>query len=151
MLVAQAEPYTKVLPELQEIYPDHWRELAAAPDIPLDPNYEAYRTLDTAGCVLVVTLRDDKRLAGYFIGFLFPELHYLSCYACTGDIFYIRPEYRLRGWGGVKLFRQVEAELRKRKVQRWHVTSKLAHDCSPLLRRMGFIPVEMHFSKRLDL
>ena len=151
MLTVQVENYTFCEPELQVAYPDHWRELAAAKDIPLAPNYTAYRTLDAEGCVLLVTLRDGEKLVGYFIGFLFPELHYSSCLACTGDIFRVLPEYRKGQWAGSKLFAGVEKALRERKVQRWHVTSKLSNDSGALLRRRGFTAVEMHYSKRLDV
>lgn len=149
MLTTQAEFYFSVLPEMARLYPDHWRELAADSDIPLAPRYEAYAALAVADQILVVTLRDDGVLAGYFMGFILPELHYETCLSCTGDIFYISPAYR-RSQNGVKLFRQVEVECRKRHVQRWHVTSKLKKDCGALLRRIGFTAVEMHYSKRLD-
>ncbi len=148
MLYAQVESYANCLPELKAIYPDHWRELAVDQDIPLEPNYPGYAKLDEAGCVLLVTLRDGAKLAAYFIGFLFPEMHYVNCYACTGDIFYVLPAYR-NGFAGVRLFRAVEKALRLRGVQRWHVTSKLHKDSGALLRRMGFTAVETHYSKRL--
>lgn len=148
MLSAQVESYSVCLEELKAVYPQHWRELAVDQDIPLEPNYPAYIALDEAKCLLLVTLRDGAKLAAYFIGFLFPEMHYVGCLACTGDIFYVLPEYR-NGFAGVKLFRAVEKVLRTRGVQRWHVTSKLHMDSGALLRRMGFTAVEMHYSKRL--
>ncbi len=150
MLYAQVESYANCLPELKAIYPQHWRELAVDSDIPLEPNYPGYLTLDKAGCVLLVTLRDGAKLVAYFIGFLFPEMHYVSCLACTGDIFYVLPEYRKSFGAGVQLFRAVEKALRLRGVQRWHVTSKLHKDSGALLRRIGFAAVEVHYSKRLD-
>lgn len=155
MLKVQVESYAATEPELQEVYPRHWAELAVSADIPLEPNYAGYRVLDANGCVLLVTIRDDDKLAGYFLGFLFPEMHYASCISCTGDIFYVLPEYRGH-WGGVKLFRAVEQELRRRGIQRWHVTSKLTNmlgenkDSGALMRRLGFAAVEVHYSKRLD-
>ncbi len=148
-LIAAIEGYTAVEPELRELYPQHYNELATDKDIPLAPNYAGYRTLDANGCVFLVTLRDAGRLAGYFLGFLFPELHYQSCLACTGDIFYVRPEYR-RGTAGLQMFRFAKRELKARGIQRWHVTTKLHQDCGALLRRVGFSPVEMHYSMRLD-
>jgi GNAT superfamily N-acetyltransferase len=149
MLKAGPESYTACEPELQAIYPQHWAELAVDPDIPLEPDYEVYRALDAGNKIAFVTLRDEySRLAGYFIGFIWRELHYKSCVACFTDIFYVLPEFR-KGWSGVKLFRAVEAELRRRDVQRWYVTSKLHKDSSALLRRCGFAATESHFSKRL--
>lgn len=149
------EDYLDTLPELTEVYPLHWRELAVSSDIPLEPDYAAYGHLYAAGQLLLVTLREGPRLAGYFIGFIFPEMHYKSCLTCTGDIFFILPQYR-GGMAGLKLFRAVEAECRARGVQRWHVTSKLRNmngddkDSGAMLRRLGFTAVEVHYSKRLD-
>jgi GNAT superfamily N-acetyltransferase len=154
-LAAQVECYSDVVDELRGIYPQHWAELAVAADIPLEPNYEGYRLLEHNNMLLLVTLRDGAKLAGYFIGFLMAELHYTSCTSCTGDIFYVLPEYR-KQWAGVKLFRAVEAELRKRNITRWHVTSKISNmrgenkDSGILLKRLGFTPVEVLYSKRLS-
>jgi GNAT superfamily N-acetyltransferase len=155
-LTAKPEPYAECLPELKRVYPQHWQELAVSDDIPLKPQYEAYRRMDAQGQLLLVTLRDtDGSLAGYFLGFLLRELHYKTCLSCLGDIFYILPRYR-GGFAGLKLFRAVEKELKRLGVQRWHVTSKLTNaagddkDSSPLLRRMKFTAVEVHYSKRLD-
>lgn len=148
-LVAAVESYSDCEAELREIYPRHWAELNTAGDIPLDPNYDNYRQLDAAGVVLLVTLRHARRLVGYFIGFLFPELHYQTVFACIGDIFYVLPEFR-KGRAGTQLFRAVEVELRKRQVDRWHVNSKIHRDCGALLRRLGFSAVEVQYSKRLN-
>jgi GNAT superfamily N-acetyltransferase len=147
-LTTQVERYTKCEPELIAIYDRHWRELNVAPDIPLEPQYSTYQQLDAADAVILTTLRDDGRLVGYFMGFIFPELHYKSVLACFGDIFYILPEYR-SGWNGIKLFRFTETVLGERGVTRWHVTSKLHKDSGALLKRLGFAAIETHYSKRL--
>lgn len=150
MLVAQAEAYTTCLPELRLLYPSHWEELAVDHDIPLAPRYDIYEAMDKAGLVLLTTLRDDGALAGYFIGFLMPEMHYGGCLACTGDIFYVRPYLRkLDPWAGVKLFRFTETVLRDRGVQRWYAVSKLLRDSGAMLRRLGFTAIETNYSKRL--
>lgn len=146
-LATYVERYTSCESELREVYPQHWAELAVNKDtIPLDPNYETYRSLDAAGSVLLVTLRDGAQLAGYIIGFLFPALHYKTSLECFTDIFYVRPEYR-GGWAGVKMFRRFHRELMSRQVNRWHVTSKDHKDSGALLRRVGFSAVETHYSR----
>lgn len=146
-LTAQVERYISTEAELREVYPQHWAELAVNKDaIQLDPNYEAYQALDRAGSILLVTLRDRDRLAGYIIGFLFPALHYQTSFECFTDIFYVRPEYR-GGWDAVRMFRKFHAELKVRQVNRWHVTSKDHKDSGPLLRRLGFQAIETHYSR----
>jgi GNAT superfamily N-acetyltransferase len=155
-LTAQSESYAACFPELKRVYPQHWQELAVTDDIPLKPQYATYRRMDAQGQLLLVTLRDiDGTLAGYFLGFVLPELHYSTCLACLGDIFYVLPRYR-GGFAGLKLLRAVLREAKRLGVQRCHLTSKLRNaagddkDSGALLRRLGFTAVEVHYSIRLD-
>jgi GNAT superfamily N-acetyltransferase len=61
--------------------------------------------------MMLVTLREDGEIVGYFIGFVAPGLHYKTCLTLTMDIFYVLPEHRGSG-GGVILFKAVEKEAR---------------------------------------
>jgi hypothetical protein len=149
MMTAHVENLTEHLPELMHLLPLHYEELALNKDkVPLDPQYEVYRERDAAGMVLFVTLRDAGELVGYFVGFIAPGLHYKTCLTCTMDIFYLRQDKRT-GSGGVRLFRFVEAELKRRGVQRWFMGSKVHADASALFKRIGAAPVETYYSKWL--
>lgn len=149
MMTAHVESLTEHLPELMYLLPLHYEELALNKDkVPLDPQYEVYRERDAAGAVLFVTLRDAGELVGYFVGFIQPGLHYQTCLTCIMDIFYLRKDKRT-GSGGVRLFRFVEAELRRRGVQRWFMGSKVHADASALFKRIGAAPVETYYSKWL--
>jgi GNAT superfamily N-acetyltransferase len=149
MITCHVESLTEHLPELMYLLPLHYEELALNKDkVPLDPQYEVYRERDAAGAVLFVTLRDAGELVGYFIGFIAPGLHYQTCLTCTMDIFYLRKDKRT-GSGGVRLFRFVEAELKRRGVQRWFMGSKVHADASALFKRIGAAPVETYYSKWL--
>lgn len=64
------------------------------------------------------------------------------------DIFYVHPAKR-GGRGGVKLFKFVEKELRRRGVDRWFVGSKCHADASWLFEILGFDRVEVYYSKWL--
>lgn len=146
MLTAHVESYREVIEELKPLYPAHWEELALNKDkVPLAPIYEAYDARDAAGEVMVVTLRSAGALAGYFIGFIAPALHYRTCLTLTLDIFRVLPEYR-SGSAGTKLFRAVEAEARRRGVQRMFVGSKVHADASAIFKRLGYEPVETFYS-----
>jgi hypothetical protein len=116
--------------------------------VPLSPRYGDYIDRERAGGLLFVTLRDAGELVGYFIGFIAPGLHYSTCLTCTMDIFYVRQDKR-SGSAGVRMFRFVEAELRRRGVQRWFMGSKIHADASALFKRIGAAPVETYFSKWL--
>lgn len=146
MLTAAAEPFPPFLKEVRPILPLHWDELALDKDeVPLDPQYDEYLRRDAAGIVMTIAMRDAGRLVGYFIGFVAPGLHYQTCLTLTLDIFYVLPEYRGSG-GGFVLFKAVEAEARRRGVQRMFVGSKLHKDASWLFERLGYTEVERYYS-----
>lgn len=147
MLTCHVESFEERLAELQVLLPLHYRELALNQDkVPLQPQYHVYIERERAGGLLFITLRDAGELVGYFIGFIAPGLHYSTCLTCTMDIFYVHPERR-SGSAGVRMFRFVEAELKRRGVQRWFMGSKVHADASALFKRIGAAPVETYYSK----
>jgi GNAT superfamily N-acetyltransferase len=147
MITAQVEPYKDCLPELMACYDLHWEELALNKDkVPLDPQYDVYAAHDDAGRLLLVTLRESGRLVGYFIGFIAPGLHYKTCLTLTMDIFWTHPDVR-GGFSGVKLFRLVEKEAKRRGVHRMFYGSKLHKDSSRLFEFLKMEPVEIYYSK----
>lgn len=149
MLSAQIESFTERLEEFRPLFPLHWEELALNKDkVPLDPQYDIYIQREARGELLFVTLRELGTPVGYFIGFIAPGLHYRTCLTCTMDIFYVHPAKR-GGRGGIKLFKFVEQELRRRGVDRWFVGSKCHADASWLFEILGFDRVEVYYSKWL--
>lgn len=147
MITAQVEPYSKCLPELMECYDLHWEELALNKDkVPLDPQYDLYEARDDAGQLLLVTLRETGRLVGYFIGFIAPGFHYKTCLTLTMDIFWTHPDVR-GGFSGVKLFRLVEKEAKRRGVHRMFYGSKMHKDASRLFEYLKMDPVEIYYTK----
>lgn len=149
-LTTQIESFEERLAELQRLLPLHYQELALNQDkVPLAPQYSIYIARERNGELLFVTLRDLGELVGYFIGFIAPGLHYRTCLTCTMDIFYVHPDRRAQGLPGVRLFRAVEKELRRRGVQRWFVGSKCKADASALFEFLAFEKVEIYYSKWL--
>lgn len=149
MMTCQVESFTERLGEFQPLFPLHWEELALNKDkVPLDPQYDVYVAREARGELLFVTLRELGTPVGYFIGFIAPGLHYRTCLTCTMDIFYVHPAKR-GGRGGIKLFKFVEKELRRRGVDRWFVGSKCHADASWLFEILGFDRAEVYYSKWL--
>jgi len=147
MITCHVESFEERLDELKALLPLHYRELALNQDkVPLSPIYAHYIDREHAGGLLFVTLRDAGQLVGYFIGFIAPGLHYSTCLTCTMDIFYVHPDKRT-GSAGVRMFRFVETELKRRGVQRWFMGSKIQADASALFKRIGAQPVETYYSK----
>lgn len=148
MLTAQIESFADRLEEFKPLFPLHWKELALNQDkVPLDPQYDVYLAREARGELLFVTLRELGEPVGYFLGFIAPGLHYKTCLTCTMDIFWVHPKKRAQGLPGVRLFRAVEAELKRRGVQRWFVGSKCKADASSLFEFLDFEKVEVYYSK----
>jgi hypothetical protein len=149
MITAHVESFRERLSELKTLLDHHYEELALDQEhVPLSPQFEVYFERERRGELLFVTLRDSGALIGYFIGFIAPGLHYSTCLTCTMDIFYVRKDRRT-GTAGVRLFRFVERELRRRGVRRWFMGSKVHADASALFERIGARKVEVYYSKWL--
>lgn len=146
MITVHIESFEERLDELQALLPLHYEELALNKDkVPLVPQYGIYIARERAGELLFVTLRQSGELVGYFIGFIAPGLHYSTCLTCTMDIFYVRKDLR-KGRAGINLFKFVQAELKRRGVQRWFVGSKVHADASALFRYLKFEPCETYYT-----
>lgn len=147
MLTAQVENLTDSLEEMKPLFPIHWEELALNKDrVPLDPQYDVYLARDAAGGILYVTLRQDGKLVGYFVGFIAPGLHYQTCLTLTMDIYWTHPSIR-GGTAAIRLFRTVEKEAKRRGVQRVVYGSKNHKDSSRLFGALGCEPIETYHSK----
>lgn len=155
MITCQVENLTDRLEELKQFFNPHWHELALDQDkVPLDPQYDIYLTRDSMGEIMLVTARENGKLMGYFIGFVAPGLHYKTCLTLTMDIFWIHPE--LRDDDSLSqveaqmisddLFKAVEAEARRRGVDRMFVGSKLHKDVAALFERLNYKEVERYYS-----
>lgn len=148
MITVQLESLAERLEEIKVLLPLHYEELALNQDkVPLVPQYDIYLARERAGQLMMMTLREAGELVGYFIGFIAPGLHYSTCLTCTMDIFYVKKELRGSGLPGLKLFRAVEKECKRRGVQRMFMGSKVKADASALFERLGAEKVEVYYSK----
>lgn len=146
MLTAAPEAFPPFLEEVKPLLPAHYLELALDQDkVPLSPQYDVYLERDARGEVLCVAMRSEGELVGYFVGFVVPGLHYSTCLTLTLDIFWLRPEHRGK-MGGTILFKAVEAEAKRRGVQRMFVGSKAHLPADWLFEKLGYTKTETHFS-----
>lgn len=151
MLTAHIEPLMSQIEELKAMFPLHYEELALNQDkVPLSPQWSVYTAREEAGQTVYVTLRDAGELIGYIVSFVAPGLHYETCLTAHMDILFVRPDRRDSSAKGVLLMLdKLEAELRRRGVQRWFMGTKLHKDIGAIFRRRGFEPVEMTYTKWL--
>ncbi len=153
MFTVQVEKFQAFIDESrEEILLEHWTDLALNQDkVPLDPQWDIYLEREKRGELVMMVMRDEHgELAGYFIGFVAPGLHYQTCLTCTMDIFYVRPKFRhTHPLAGLRLFRATERELRSRGVHRWFVGTKLHKDIGRLFEALKFEPADQYWSKWL--
>lgn len=152
VITAQVESLTERLDELKVFFPAHAAELDTYADRrPLMPDYNDYLRRDAAGQVLLVTVRRDGALIGYFVGFVVRALHYQTTLTCLQDIFFITPEARDGSpRAALKLFEAVTAACKRRGVKELRLGCKLAHDTSALFAHLGAIEVERVWSLWLE-
>jgi GNAT superfamily N-acetyltransferase len=141
------ETYDEVIADIRPLLIDHWLELAAYSDIPLDPNYDHYQALDRAGLIRIYTARLDGALIGYVIMTVIKSHpHYRGQAWAVSDIVLVLKEHRNFGVGN-GLFDLLEDDLKGSVVQ---IHTKNAHpELQILLKSRGYDPIETTFSKRL--
>lgn len=135
--------------EMELLFPQHWKELARFQDeIALKCDRERYAALEKAGALLLITARNEGTLIGYFVGFLFPHLHYCGSglWGMT-DMYFVLPEFR-KGTG-LKLFVAFERELRARGVTQAVTSCKVHEDHTELLTKLGWTWTDKTFQKHL--
>lgn len=150
MVTIAIESLASVLPEMRPLFERHWREIATYDDIPLDPDYAAYEAIEQAGGLIIYTARDGGTLAGYAVFMVrASHLHYKSHGWALNDIFWVAPEFR--GWGvGGLLMDFIEADMRARGVNVVQMRTKVIHPhLGKLLGGRGYRLIEYGHEKRL--
>lgn len=149
MITAQVEPFMSQVEELKQLLDAHYEELALNRDkVPLSPQWDIYDQHEKGGRLVYVALRERGELIGYVISIIAPGLHYSTCLTAHMDILFVKPDRRDSGArGALLLVDTLEAELRRRGVQRWFMGTKLHKDIGAIFRRRGFEAVEMTYTK----
>lgn len=129
----------------------HWEEIALNQDkIKLNPNWDAYRSLEGIGAFRIFTARDDGKLAGYFAVFVEPNLHYQDHLFARNDVLFLNEDYR-KGFCGVKLIRFAEKCLKDDGVSVLAINTKAHKDFSSILNWMGFDKTETVHTKYIGV
>lgn len=147
MLTTAIESCLQGIAEREELHQVHYLALSQHQHhgFLLDPQYEVYAAREQRGELLYVTLRDAGKLVGYYVGFIGPGLHYKTCLTLITDIFFIHQDYRGRH-GGVKLFKAVKVEARRRGAKAIFASHKIAEpEPGRLFALFGFEPVETNY------
>lgn len=153
MLKFQKETFVSLLPELPDVFQQHWEDIALDKNaIKLNPHYDEYLKIEQIGKLHCMVARDGEKLAGYFFAIVFPHLHYAHSLTAFSDIYYLKREYR-RDFGIVArlrgLIRSTEQMLRDLHVQKVYITSKNYLDLTAVLAKEGYRFIETVHTKLL--
>lgn len=139
---------SKFINELEKIFPEHYDELCVTKDFVLEPDYDAYRRMFSAGMLRTFTCRCDNELIGYIIFIIQPHLHYKSCNTAFEDVYYLKKEFR-KGRIGIQLFKYAEDVLKQIGVNRIIMHTKIHMDNSKLFDYLGYKHTDKLYTKLL--
>lgn len=142
----QKELFTRLMPELPELFIKHDAEISEAETTAIDPDWRRYIALEVAGSLHVITVRDGRKLVGYYIGMIMPHLHRKHKLCAYSDLFFILAEYR-SGWAGYKLFVEVEKMLKALGVHKSYLVTKHAYPITMIVKRLKYSLVELVHTK----
>ena len=147
------EPWAQAVPELKELFPLLWEEVALHKDKMVAKCDEGqYAALDKIGCLHLVTARDKGKIVGYVLFLTVPAGHYEGAgLFALSDMYFTRPEYRKGGFGAKLLafadFTVKQKVINGRKVVRILISHKVAHDRSGIFKALGYEPCDVMYSK----
>jgi hypothetical protein len=141
------ENMDQVMGEIKPLIHAHWREIAHYQEIPLEPDWEAYRLMDKNRSMKIFTYRDkEKNLIGYAIYFVRPHLHYSTCVTAYQDILYVRADKRGRG---LHFLAWCDAQLETMGVDLIVQHIKAAHNFGPALEKQGYELMDLIYTKKV--
>ena len=146
-ITIQQEAIADIWWEAKPLLEAHWREIAHYQDIPLQPDWEFYRTSPFLRCF---TVRADGVLVGYDVLGVARNKHYLGSLQAVQDVIFLLPEHRNRNVGA-SLVAFGDQALKAEGVQVVYRTVKKAHAAlGVLLAHAGYDEVDIVKAKRLD-
>ncbi len=147
MIVYAVEKWRDAAPEMEPILFQHWKEIALGHDkVPLDIDRDKYNALCDSGILHIVTARDNGALIGYHVCMVVGHLHYKSTLHGMTDVYFILPEYR-KGFTGIRLFKYVEAELKRIGVKKLFTATKKHLDMGKVFEHLGYTATETTYTK----
>lgn len=149
MTTYQEENIKDLWPEIMPLLEEHFWEISANHDIPLNPNKEVYNQMQDVGAFKVYTARDDGELVGYAAYFVAPNMHYMDSFQANQDVLFLKSDRR-KGMTGIRLIKFADKKLAEYGCQMVYHHVKIKHNFGRVLEWLGYNKVEEIHSKRLD-
>jgi len=133
-----------VIEELAPLTVDHHAEVNCFYDTDLNIDWEQYKKSQHVYCFIACRL--EGKLIGWIGFFVHPPIRHKGYLVAYEDWYYLKPEYRGRGWGKA-MFACAEQALKLSGVKRIMMSCKSYQDYTPLLESLGYVQFEKHFTK----
>lgn len=143
----QQELYTDVEDEITALTVRHYKEIAVNKEkIKLNPDLNVYRNGCESGLFKFFTIRDDDKLAGYFVVAVHPHPHYKDHIFAVNDVIFIEKELRDKGFGqGLISF--AEEKLKDLGVSVLCINTKVHQPFDKLCEQMDYTLTDRVYTK----
>lgn len=149
MITYQQEFLLTVEKDIKPLLEEHWLEVATNKHaIKLNPDWEAYHTLEDQGMLHIFTAREGDTLVGYFVTISRKHIHYKDHMFAVNSALYLKKAYR-KGFISARLFKFAEKSLKEDGVSVLIVSTTNNKPFDKLLLWLGYKSVETMYSKLL--
>jgi GNAT superfamily N-acetyltransferase len=143
----QQEFLATVKKDIRPLLERHWNDIAVNKDkIKLNPDWDAYHSLEQDGKLKIFTAREQGELVGYFVVIVHRNLHYKDHLFASNDVIFLHPDHR-KGRTGIKLVQFSEKCLKEDGVSVLAINTKVHKPFDKLMQFLGFCLVERIYSK----
>jgi len=147
MVKYQQEFLPTVKSDIQYLLKEHWEEIALNKiKIRLNPDWDAYESLEQQGKLKIFTARDEETLVGYFVVLMGVNLHYKDHIFAANDVIYLSAKHR-KGLTGVKLIKFAETCLKQDGVSVLSINTKVHRPFDKIMDYLNFNLIERVYSK----
>jgi hypothetical protein len=146
LIFARESTSPQLFEEMMPLIQSHYLEIARFQDIPLDPNFELYMKLDSAGALRVFTARSEEGLLlGYGCFLVHSHLHFKNSLQAFHDLLFI--EKAARGHGGL-FIKYCDDQLTLEGVKVISYGVSIQNDWGAILKRRGYEAIDTVYARQ---
>ena len=139
----------EMLAKASVLFEEHYEEIARNKEVmKLKPDKKAYRNLEEANQIFILSAWQDDVLIGYSVNFVLNHPHYADLLLAQNDLLYIKKEMR-GSRAGLRLIKETETHATSLgcKLMLWHAKENTA--LGAILPRLIYGVQDIIYSKEL--
>ena len=139
----------EMLAKASVLFEEHYEEIARNKEVmKLKPDKKAYRNLEEANQIFILSAWQDDVLIGYSVNFVLNHPHYADLLLAQNDLLYIKKEMR-GSRAGLRLIKETETHATSLgcKLMLWHAKENTA--LGAILPRLKYGVQDIIYSKEL--